>query len=133
MRRSSSAGGITTRSVAKPLASSHEFITTAPCTSAICCLKVSDANARTGVTAPFQPADAPDLYPVKYRKEIDEFNDWLFPTVNNGHYRMAFCQSWEAYSEAYEDFFESVEKHYCSGWQFFINLSKCKGRSHQYH
>ena len=59
---------------------------------------------------PFQPADAPDLYPVKYRKEVDEFNDWLFPTVNNGHYRMAFCQSWEAYSEAYEDFFESIEK-----------------------
>lgn len=59
---------------------------------------------------PFQPVDAPDLYPVKYRKEIDEFNDWLFPHVNNGHYRMAFCQSWEAYNEAYEDFFASLEK-----------------------
>lgn len=59
---------------------------------------------------PFQPADAPDLYPKKYRKEIDEFNDWLFPTVNNGHYRMAFCQSWEAYEEAYEDFFDALEK-----------------------
>lgn len=59
---------------------------------------------------PFQPLDAPDLYPVKYRKEIDEFNDWLFPHINNGHYRMAFCQSWEAYNEAYEDFFESLEK-----------------------
>ncbi|MCR4926380.1 MAG: glutathione S-transferase C-terminal domain-containing protein [Lachnospiraceae bacterium] len=58
----------------------------------------------------FQPIDAPDLYPKKYRKEIDEFNDWLFPTINNGHYRMAFCQSWEAYKEAYEDFFESIEK-----------------------
>ena len=58
----------------------------------------------------FQPVDAPDLYPVKYRTEIDEFNDWLFPTVNNGHYRMAFCQSWEAYEEAYNDFFDSVEK-----------------------
>lgn len=58
----------------------------------------------------FQPADAPDLYPKKYRKEIDEFNDWLFPHINNGHYRMAFCQSWEAYSEAYEDFFDSLEK-----------------------
>ena len=58
----------------------------------------------------FQPVDAPDLYPVKYRKEIDEFNDWLFPTVNNGHYRMAFCQTWEAYEEAYNDFFDSVEK-----------------------
>ncbi len=58
----------------------------------------------------FQPKDAPDLYPVKYRKEIDEFNDWLFPHINNGHYRMAFCQSWVAYNEAYEDFFDSLEK-----------------------
>ena len=58
----------------------------------------------------FQPVDAPDLYPVKYRKEIDEFNDWLFPTVNNGHYRMAFCQSWVAYNEAYEDFYDALEK-----------------------
>ena len=40
----------------------------------------------------FQKNDI-DLYPKKYRKEIDEFNDWLFPTINNGHYRMAFCQS----------------------------------------
>jgi putative glutathione S-transferase len=59
---------------------------------------------------PFQPADAPDLYPKAYRREIDEFNDWLFPHINNGHYRMAFCRSWEAYSEAYEDFFDSLEK-----------------------
>lgn len=58
----------------------------------------------------FQPADAPDLYPVKYRKEIDEFNDWLFPTINNGHYRMAFCQTYEAYQEAYDDFFDALEK-----------------------
>ena len=58
----------------------------------------------------FQPVDAPDIYPVKYRKEIDELNDWLFPHVNNGHYRMSFCQSWEAYEEAYEDFYDSLEK-----------------------
>ena len=59
---------------------------------------------------PFQPKDAPDLYPKKFRKEIDEFNDWLFPHINNAHYRMAFCQSPEAYDEAYEDFKESLEK-----------------------
>lgn len=29
-----------------------------------------------------QPADAPDLYPKKFRKEIDEFNDWLFPHIH---------------------------------------------------
>ncbi len=59
---------------------------------------------------PFQDKDAPDLYPKKFRKEIDEFNDWLFPHVNNGHYRMAFCQSPEAYDEAYEDFYDSLDK-----------------------
>ena len=59
---------------------------------------------------PFQPADAPDLYPKKFRDVIDEFNDWLFPHVNNGHYRMAFCSSIEAYQEAYDDFYASLDK-----------------------
>lgn len=59
---------------------------------------------------PFQPKDAPDLYPKKIRKEIDEFNDWLFPHINNGHYRMAFCQSIGAYNEAFDDFYESMDK-----------------------
>lgn len=59
---------------------------------------------------PFQPKDAPDLYPKKFRKEIDELNDWLFPHINNAHYRMAFCQSPEAYDEAYADFQESLAK-----------------------
>jgi len=59
---------------------------------------------------PFQPENAPDLYPKKFRKEIDEFNDWLFPHVNNAHYRMAFCQTPQAYDEAYEDFYNSLEK-----------------------
>ncbi|MDO4460261.1 MAG: glutathione S-transferase C-terminal domain-containing protein [Clostridia bacterium] len=57
----------------------------------------------------FQKTDI-DLYPKAYRKEIDEFNDWLFPTINNGHYRMAFGTSWVAYQEAYEDFFNAIEK-----------------------
>ena len=58
----------------------------------------------------YQAEDAPDLYPVAYRKEIDEFNDWLFPHINNSHYRMAFCRSYEAYNEAYDDFYESMDK-----------------------
>lgn len=58
----------------------------------------------------FQPVDAPDLYPVKYRKEIDELNDWLFPHINNGHYRMAFCQFIGAYNEAFDDFYDSMDK-----------------------
>ena len=58
----------------------------------------------------FQPTNAPDLYPKAYRKEIDEFNDWLFPHVNNGHYRMAFAQEVEPFDEAYDDFYDSLEK-----------------------
>ncbi len=57
-----------------------------------------------------QPKDAPDLYPVKYRKEIDDFNDWLFPHVNNGHYRQAFTFVPEIYDESQEDFHKALEK-----------------------
>ncbi len=59
---------------------------------------------------PFQPKDAPDLYPKAFRREIDELNDWMFPHINNGHYRMAFCQSLEAYQEAFDDFYDSMDK-----------------------
>ena len=33
-----------------------------------------------------------DPRPNETLVEIDEFNDWLFPHINNSHYRMAFCQ-----------------------------------------
>ncbi|MGN0342059.1 MAG: glutathione S-transferase C-terminal domain-containing protein [Roseburia sp.] len=59
---------------------------------------------------PFQAEDAPDLYPEELRKEIDDFNEWLFPHINNAHYRMAFCQSIEAYQEAFEDFYDSMDQ-----------------------
>ena len=58
----------------------------------------------------FQPKDAPDLYSVKYRKEIDEFNDWLFPNINDGHYRQAFAQSPEGYKDGQKAFHEALEK-----------------------
>ena len=59
---------------------------------------------------PFQAEDAPDLYPKALRTEIDRLNDWLFPNINNAHYRMAFCQSLAAYEEAYDDFFSAMDK-----------------------
>jgi putative glutathione S-transferase len=58
----------------------------------------------------FQPVDAPDLYPVKFRKEIDELNDWLFPNINDGHYRQAFAQSPEAYNDGHAAFHAALEK-----------------------
>lgn len=59
---------------------------------------------------PFQALDAPDLYPEELRQEIDEYNDWLFPNVNNGTYRMMFAQSIEAYEEAFEDFYQALDQ-----------------------
>ena len=59
---------------------------------------------------PWQAEDAPDLYPEHLRTEIDRLNDWLFPNINNAHYRMAFCQSLEAYQEAFDDFFSAMDK-----------------------
>ncbi|MBR1692874.1 MAG: glutathione S-transferase C-terminal domain-containing protein [Lachnospiraceae bacterium] len=58
---------------------------------------------------PWQAQDAPDLYPEKLRGEIDQFNDWLFPNINNAHYRMAFCQTLEAYKEAFDDFYAAMD------------------------
>ncbi len=58
---------------------------------------------------PFQKPDAPDIYPVHLRKDIDELNDWLFPHVNNATYRMMFAQSVTAYNEAFDDFYDSLD------------------------
>lgn len=58
----------------------------------------------------WQAEDAPDLYPEHLRKEIDILNDWLFPNINNAHYRMAFSQSLAAYNEADDDFFNAMDK-----------------------
>ena len=58
----------------------------------------------------YQKEDAPDLYPKKFRKVIDEFNDWLFPNINDGHYRQAFAQSPEAYKDGQIAFHEALEK-----------------------
>ena len=59
---------------------------------------------------PFQAVDAPDLYPVELRSEIDAYNDWLFPNVNNATYRMMFAQSLTAYEEAFDDFYRALDQ-----------------------
>ncbi len=58
---------------------------------------------------PYHKKDAPALYPEPLRKEIDEFNDWLFHNVNNGVYKASFAQSIEAYTEAYDAFYAGLD------------------------
>jgi putative glutathione S-transferase len=57
----------------------------------------------------FHRPDAPDLYPVDLREEIDSVDDVVFRDVNNGVYRCGFATSQEAYSEAYQRLFERLD------------------------
>ncbi len=49
-----------------------------------------------------------DLYPAQLRGEIDEINERVYHTVNNGVYKCGFATSQEAYEEAFTALFESL-------------------------
>lgn len=58
--------------------------------------------------------DAPDLYPVELREEIDAFNEEIFHKVNNGVYKCGFAHSQEAYEKAFTELFlklDELEEH----------------------
>jgi glutathionyl-hydroquinone reductase len=60
--------------------------------------------------APFHKENAPDLYPVSLREEIDALNDGIFHDVNNGVYKCGFAQSQEAYEQAYDTLFVRLDE-----------------------
>ncbi|EGQ7780672.1 glutathione S-transferase family protein [Vibrio parahaemolyticus] len=51
-----------------------------------------------------------DYYPEPLRGGIDEWNDYIYPNVNNGVYRCGFATSQEAYEEAFESLFSALDK-----------------------
>ncbi|EGR1390638.1 glutathione S-transferase family protein [Vibrio parahaemolyticus] len=51
-----------------------------------------------------------DYYPEPLRVVIDEWNDYIYPNVNNGVYRCGFATSQEAYEEAFESLFSALDK-----------------------
>ncbi|HIF5564167.1 TPA: glutathione S-transferase family protein [Vibrio parahaemolyticus] len=51
-----------------------------------------------------------DYYPEPLRGVIDEWNDYIYPSVNNGVYRCGFATSQEAYEEAFESLFSALDK-----------------------
>eukprot|EP00128_Syssomonas_multiformis_P000542 Colp12_sorted_trinity150504_noHs@5871 len=59
---------------------------------------------------PTEEQRALDLYPENLRKEIDEINDWVYPNINNGVYRCGFATTQEAYEEAFDSLFASLDK-----------------------
>lgn len=50
-----------------------------------------------------------DFYPSELRVEIDEINDLIYSNVNNGVYRTGFAATQEAYEEAYEKLFSTLD------------------------
>ncbi len=54
-------------------------------------------------------ATGPDYYPEAHRAEIDELNDVIYDTVNNGVYKSGFATTQEAYEEAVTAVFETLD------------------------
>lgn len=78
-----------------------------------------------------------DLYPPVLRKQIDEVNERVYETVNNGVYRTGFAATQAAYEEAFDELFASLdwldarlaERRYLVGdaiteadWRLFVTL-----------
>lgn len=78
-----------------------------------------------------------DYYPANLRAEIDEVNERIYHTINNGVYKSGFATTQQAYEEAVVPLFESLdwiesilsEKRYLCGdviteadWRLFTTL-----------
>ena len=51
-----------------------------------------------------------DLYPVALRPQIDEVNELVYATVNNGVYRSGFATTQQAYHEAVQRLFQTLDQ-----------------------
>ena len=54
--------------------------------------------------------DGVDYYPEDLRAEIDEVNDLVYTNVNNGVYRTGFAGTQEAYEEAFDRLFNTLDE-----------------------
>ncbi|MGE4428678.1 MAG: glutathione S-transferase family protein, partial [Solirubrobacteraceae bacterium] len=85
----------------------------------------------------FAKRPAVDLYPEPLRAEIDELNEWIYGTVNNGVYASGFATTQAAYDEAVAKLFASLDRleerlsdrRYLTGdpiteadWRLFVTL-----------
>lgn len=50
-----------------------------------------------------------DFYPQPLREEIDDVNERVYHTVNNGVYKTGFATTQPAYEEAFDDLFASLD------------------------
>ncbi len=50
-----------------------------------------------------------DFYPAELRETVDGINEWIYHNVNNGVYRCGFATTQEAYEEAFEELFGTLD------------------------
>jgi putative glutathione S-transferase len=55
-------------------------------------------------------ANGNDYYPAALRAEIDEWNAFIYPNLNNGVYRAGFATTQEAYEEAATAVFAALDR-----------------------
>lgn len=80
-----------------------------------------------------------DFYPAELRSEIDALNAKIYPAVNNGVYRAGFATTQEAYEEAFDELFSTLDmledrlsrQRYLAGdriteadWRLFTTLAR---------
>jgi putative glutathione S-transferase len=53
--------------------------------------------------------DQTDYYPKELRPEIDALNERIYATVNNGVYKAGFARTQEAYEDAFDALFETLD------------------------
>lgn len=51
-----------------------------------------------------------DFYPEPLRAEIDQVNQWVYETINNGVYKVGFSTSQEAYDQHIPPLFDALDK-----------------------
>ena len=51
-----------------------------------------------------------DYYPEALRPQVDQWNERIYPAVNNGVYRAGFATTQEAYEEAYAELFATLDE-----------------------
>jgi putative glutathione S-transferase len=59
--------------------------------------------------APWEKANAPNLYPDHLRETIDRWNTKIYHSVNNGVYRCGFAQTQSAYETACQALFQTLD------------------------
>ncbi len=51
-----------------------------------------------------------DYYPEEKRAQIDKWNEFVYPNVNNGVYRCGFATTQAAYEEAFDKLFDALDE-----------------------